>query len=374
MAAQSILSQINSSNYTDSITTIYKPPLGHSGFVTTLRLTIDLNSIEPAEFPYFPDDTPPAVLQQMLNEIAANTEYKEIILYFKKGNGSWLERCSLQIFNKEPFYDINLMRIFSDANTIDVAEDFSLGIQVKVGNTLAATDRILIWGSVVEEKKNNGNEELAAAIEALQLAIYGRLTDLSPGTLLGRNAGTGIVEQIPQSTFAKSTDVATAINAAINALVAGAPGALNTLDELSAALADNPNFAATIVNELATKVSKVGNEEISGNKNFTGFTALGNIGTKQQIIINFTSPSNTSNTLVAANLPAPTKIISITGMIQATSGDWFPPNHYGGSMYANTKLWSLYTWNGNAFVSLHADAIASMGGRTGGKLFITYIE
>ena len=41
----------------------------------------------------------------------------------------------------------------------------------------------------------------------------------------------------------------------INNLIAGAPGALNTLDELAAALGDDANFATTITNTLATKAN-----------------------------------------------------------------------------------------------------------------------
>lgn len=43
----------------------------------------------------------------------------------------------------------------------------------------------------------------------------------------------------------------------IEALVDGAPEALNTLKELSAALGDDANFASTMVQELANKVDKV---------------------------------------------------------------------------------------------------------------------
>ena len=43
------------------------------------------------------------------------------------------------------------------------------------------------------------------------------------------------------------------INAAISALVGGAPGALDTLNELAAALADDAAFSATITASLATK-------------------------------------------------------------------------------------------------------------------------
>ena len=53
-----------------------------------------------------------------------------------------------------------------------------------------------------------------------------------------------------------SEDVSNAVNAAINALLDGAPGALDTLNELAAALGDDPNFAATITAALAETVQK----------------------------------------------------------------------------------------------------------------------
>lgn len=240
--------------------TIYKPQPGNSGFITTLKLTVNLNSIPETNFPYIPDDTPPNVLEELLNEVAATAEFREVILFFKKDTGNWMERASIRIFNKEPYYDIPLIRLFSDANTIDVSEDFSLGIQVKIGNVLTSVDTVLVWGSAVEEKKNNGNEELAARIEALELALAGRLTGVSADTVLGRNTGTGVIELLPQTQFAKPADIDTAI---LN-LIGGAPGALNTLDELAQALADDANFANTIITALASKISATGNQAIAG--------------------------------------------------------------------------------------------------------------
>ncbi len=53
------------------------------------------------------------------------------------------------------------------------------------------------------------------------------------------------------------------ITAAINALIDTAPGTLNTLDELAAALGDDPNFASTIVGQLATKAALVHSHAIA---------------------------------------------------------------------------------------------------------------
>jgi hypothetical protein len=46
------------------------------------------------------------------------------------------------------------------------------------------------------------------------------------------------------------------VTAAVAALVAAAPGTLDTLDELAAAIGDDPNFAATLATSLAAKVDK----------------------------------------------------------------------------------------------------------------------
>lgn len=48
------------------------------------------------------------------------------------------------------------------------------------------------------------------------------------------------------------------VNAAVAALVAAAPEAMNTLDELAAALSDDDNFAGTVTASLSTKLDKSG--------------------------------------------------------------------------------------------------------------------
>lgn len=50
-----------------------------------------------------------------------------------------------------------------------------------------------------------------------------------------------------------------AISAAIDALVDASPGTLDTLNELAAALGDDPNFAATITALVGTKLAKASN-------------------------------------------------------------------------------------------------------------------
>lgn len=60
--------------------------------------------------------------------------------------------------------------------------------------------------------------------------------------------------------------------AAINALVNSAPAALDTLNELAAALGNDPNFATTITNALAGKAAKTGDTiSVASANPTTGF-------------------------------------------------------------------------------------------------------
>jgi hypothetical protein len=73
------------------------------------------------------------------------------------------------------------------------------------------------------------------------------------------------------ASYATTSYVTTQINNLIN----GAPGVLDTLDELAAALGDDSNFATTVTNSIAGKVSKAG-DTMTGNINWdtqnTGLT------------------------------------------------------------------------------------------------------
>ncbi len=66
-------------------------------------------------------------------------------------------------------------------------------------------------------------------------------------------AGTWADNLIP-STITRDTEVTAAISAALDALLDGAPGALDTLNELAAAVNDDASFAASVTTSLAGKV------------------------------------------------------------------------------------------------------------------------
>ena len=91
-------------------------------------------------------------------------------------------------------------------------------------------------------------------VTGLQSALDAKATLASPtfsGTPTAPTAASGTnTTQIASTAFVQAT---------IAALVDAAPGALDTLNELAAALGDDPNFATTFTNGLAGKLATAAN-------------------------------------------------------------------------------------------------------------------
>ncbi|SEP03115.1 Phage tail repeat like [Salinihabitans flavidus] len=91
-------------------------------------------------------------------------------------------------------------------------------------------------------------------VTGLQAALNARAPLASPsltGTPTAPTAAAG----------SSTTQIATTafVKAAVDTLISGAPGALDTLNELAGALGDDPNFATTVTNGLAGKLARASN-------------------------------------------------------------------------------------------------------------------
>ena len=81
-----------------------------------------------------------------------------------------------------------------------------------------------------------------------------RISRACPRALAGVDIG---FEDVP--TLSAGWYESAPLAAAVSALINAAPGALDTLAELAAALGDDPDFAATITNGLASKLAIAAN-------------------------------------------------------------------------------------------------------------------
>lgn len=108
---------------------------------------------------------------------------------------------------------------------------------------------------------------VATEAKALRTLTNGNAADLSALTTTTKTNLVAAINEVAAALAAEindattttsstwsSTKIAASISAAVAAVVASAPGALDTLDELAAALGDDANFAATITTALGNRV------------------------------------------------------------------------------------------------------------------------
>lgn len=157
-----IITELNADNTTEAID-IYTPGIinpydvvsgaKYSGFITSLRLTVDITStpelILPSRDPLDSDDDDDAKTRELIY----NTPRKSIALYLRNSVSKSVLVGEIVLFNRRPHYFVELLKYFSNATTFDVAPDTVVTVQMKnIGHgLLQGNDRIAILGSSVEE-------------------------------------------------------------------------------------------------------------------------------------------------------------------------------------------------------------------------------
>ena len=149
-----------------------------------------------------------------------------------------------------------------DATTINVNNLSSLS--ANLGNVTAGT---LSGGTVPEATSAPTGTEAGAFLDlGVGRMVLGNASKYIwwDGTNLTINGVT-----ISNSTLQSATGVATEtyVNTAISNLVDTAPSTLDTLNELAAALGDDPNFATSVSTSLGNKVSTTSHQALSANAN-----------------------------------------------------------------------------------------------------------
>jgi hypothetical protein len=137
------------------------------------------------------------------------------------------------------------------------------------GSSLIQSDVFLATDGVSIRGKTIGTSSPGLVMRDDATDIY------TNGTFKGSlNVNNGTITNL--STPTSEADAATKnyVDSAISNLVDGAPALLDTLNELAAAIGDDENFAATIANDIGTKVSKAGDSMTGnlamGSNNITG--------------------------------------------------------------------------------------------------------
>lgn len=103
------------------------------------------------------------------------------------------------------------------------------------------------------------------------LGSYLVASDIASKANLASPTFTGTPAAPTAAAGTNTTQIATTafVGTAVSNLVDSAPGTLNTLNELAAALGDDPNFATTVTTSIATKLPLAGGQ-MTGNITFSG--------------------------------------------------------------------------------------------------------
>lgn len=109
--------------------------------------------------------------------------------------------------------------------------------------------------AITVDAKGRITAAAATNIAIAQSAVTNLTTDLAAKAPLASPDLTGTPTAPTANSGTNTTQIATTafVQSAITSLINGAPGALDTLDELAAALGDDANFASTVTNSLAAK-------------------------------------------------------------------------------------------------------------------------
>jgi len=152
---------------------------------------------------------------------------------------------------------------------------------------------------------------LDGVTSAIQTQLDSKLatsTAASTYAPLASPALTGVPTAPTAAANTNTTQIATTayVQTEINDLIAAAPGALDTLDELAAALGDDANFSTTVTNSLATKLPLAGGTMTGaiamGTNKITGLgdpTNAQDAATKNYIDTAVIAPSNLTGVITS---------------------------------------------------------------------------
>nr|BAR30317.1 phage tail fiber host specificity protein [uncultured Mediterranean phage uvMED] len=175
----------------------------------------------------------------------------------------------------------------------------------------------------------------AAARNSADAALSARLDILESDPTTATALTTAISQEV--------TDRNAAITAATSALVDGAPGLLDTLNEIAAAVGDDANFATTITNSIAAETSA---REAADNT----LTAAVNTETAARIAGDALKADLAGATFTGAIVAPSTG--SIIPFYYATQGDFPSASTYHGAIAHSHADGAMYFAHGGAWIEL----------------------
>ena len=308
----------------------------------------------------------------------------------------------------QEFYGILMGQSASvGAGTIDTAEIADDAVDADKLDSNAVVNASVASGAAIDATKIADGSVTSAEFQYINTLSSKAQTQLTAKAPLASPTLTGNPVAPTQSAANNSTRIATtayADTAAAN-LVDSAPAALNTLNELAAALGDDASFSTTVTNSIATKLPlaggtmsgniAMGGNDISGGGTITGtfvggitsnvtgnasgtaatvttaaqsaITSLGTLTTLtvDNVIINGTTIGHTTDTDL---MTIASGVLTVAGEVDATSLDISGDADVDGTLEADA-----YTVDGTALNEYISDTVGAMvGSNTESGITVAY--
>jgi hypothetical protein len=148
---------------TNDLITLYEPGIVNEydltnttryyGFITDLRVKIDINSIPEIALPSFPLDASRTDKMAALQDLEWNSARKQLDLFIETSTQLPTLFASVSLLNRLPYYHVNLLPYFTDNGVINIANNTRLlGRITDVSwGLLLGDDNVIVFGSAREE-------------------------------------------------------------------------------------------------------------------------------------------------------------------------------------------------------------------------------
>ncbi|MED0554976.1 phage tail protein, partial [Escherichia coli] len=251
--------------------------------------------------------------------------------------------------------DVNSVSLSVDSTTIMATQDYVDDKLAEHEQSRRHPDASLTQKGFTQlsSATDSNSESMAATPKAIKTLNDTKAPLKSPAL-----TGTPTAPTAAQGTNNSQIATTAYVRAAIAALVDSSPGALDTLNELAAALGDDPNFATTMTNALA------GKQPLDAT-----LTALAGLATGANKLPYFTGTdtvSQTDLTSVGRNILAKTSVLAVIQYLGlrelGTSGEKIP-------LLSTANTWSArQTFNGGITGALTGNADTATKLKTARKI------
>jgi hypothetical protein len=158
---QQILSPFGAND--NSLRIIYQPSaispydrvqtLRFYGFITSLRMKVDINSINEIPLPDLDADASRTERITALRDMEWRSARKQISFFMRTATVDWQPLFDVSLLNRLPYYTVNLLPYLTDNISFDTSNDCLIGARITNAGygLLEGSDRVTIYGSVREE-------------------------------------------------------------------------------------------------------------------------------------------------------------------------------------------------------------------------------